>query len=175
MIWSADESAFKTEWLHFRPGAVPLGWMLRQSEAEPWLRLHALPGSKRYAENARERHLILGRANWLATLLLGTNEPCWQVAIVSEDRSNIGCCYEKEEDFSWHLRATAMIWRANEQNGQLAAIADDTSRMLWMNRKTGRIFAPYDGGFDLFPMDSAEVDLIASRRKSWLSAHPGGL
>ncbi|WP_457644891.1 DUF3885 domain-containing protein [Rhizobium ruizarguesonis] len=32
----------------------------------------------------------------------------------------------------------------------LLAIADDkTGPTMWMDRKTGKIFAPYDGGFDV--------------------------
>jgi hypothetical protein len=44
-----------------------------------------------------------------------------------------------------------------------------------MSRKTGKIFAPYDGGFDLFPSPGEEVAQLKSRFSEWLSSHPEGL
>jgi hypothetical protein len=179
MVWSADAEGFRSEWQHFRPNAFPLGWMLRLAEAEPWLRLHALPLSKRYAQSAREERLILARANWLADRLLGSGEPCLLVTVVDKSRSNIG--YVQDIDahddvaHNYYLRATEVIWVAGNFDGLLSAIADDTERALWFNRKSGRVFAPYDGGFDLFPRDEAEVAAIAKRRKTWISKRPDGL
>ena len=138
MHWDEGEQGFRAEWEYFRPTAAPIGWVLREAGAEPWLRLHSLPESKRYAENDRERQLIVDRGNCLAQELLGNNEQCWQVAIVSKERSNVGY-YRTDDDFNIYLHAAVMIWKTGEQNGHLSAIADDESRMLWMNRRTGRI------------------------------------
>jgi hypothetical protein len=175
IYFNEKQSAFVTDWRRFRPEGVPLGWLLRQSEAEPWLRLHALPGSKRYAENDRERRLVLGRANWLAARILGKGHPCWQVEVVAGDQENVGYYQEAGEDFRFYFNAKQITWQYSQNDQLLTDIADDTRRALWMNKTDGKVFAPYDGGFDIFPCNQQEVDLIANKRKSWLSKHPKGL
>jgi hypothetical protein len=58
----------------------------------------------------------------------------------------------------------------------LTAIADDeVDFVFWMNRENGAIFAPYDGGFDLFPSTDAQVDELKKSYPDWLSSHSQGL
>jgi hypothetical protein len=48
-------------------------------------------------------------------------------------------------------------------------------RVLWVNEQTGSVFAPYDGGFDLFLRSQSEVEFLKARHSGWLSQHPDGL
>src|SRR5262245_13142107 len=75
---SVDAKTFQNEWLRHHEGRQPIRWMLRASGL-PWVRFHALPGSKRYAENEDERQTIIFRANVLGDRLLRAGTPCWLV------------------------------------------------------------------------------------------------
>jgi hypothetical protein len=60
-IAHVEAKAFQNEWLRNHEGRQPLGWMLRESDGLPSVRFHALPGSKRYAENGSEHQTNLPR------------------------------------------------------------------------------------------------------------------
>src|SRR5258705_10432666 len=64
-----DAKAFQDEWLRHHEGRQPIRWMLRESGL-PWVRFHALPGSKRYAENEDERQTITSAQAPLAIAFL---------------------------------------------------------------------------------------------------------
>ena len=74
-------------------------------------------------------------------------------------------------------REQQLRWQLSQQtfDARLLEIADDTERSLWMNRATGAIFAPYDGGFDLFPCSHADAAALRTEHADWLSDYPGGL
>ena len=55
----------------------PLGFLLRAAFSDRWLRLHALPQSKRYAEDDAERKIILDRANRIGEAMFGAAGPIW--------------------------------------------------------------------------------------------------
>jgi hypothetical protein len=58
----------------------------------------------------------------------------------------------------------------------LTAIAnDEVGPTLWMDRRSGSIFAPYDGGFDPFPHSQGDVESLKAEFSGWLSPHPCGL
>ena len=58
----------------------PLGYRLRDNFPGTWIRFHALPKSKPYAENDEDRFIILSRANALACELFKNQEPFWLAA-----------------------------------------------------------------------------------------------
>lgn len=66
-------------------------------------------------------------------------------------------------------------WQPGEYDEKLLALADDEIRVIWMRRDNGAVFAPYDGGFDLFPATWEDVALLKEERRDWLSDHPEGL
>ena len=55
----------------------------------------------------------------------------------------------------------------------LRAIAVDAaqSSWLWMSNRTGAVFAPYDGGADLFLPTAADAVQARSRWAEWLLAY----
>ena len=58
----------------------------------------------------------------------------------------------------------------------LRDVADDRiSDIVLLNPISGEVYAPYDGGADLFVTDHARVANIKKRWTAWLSAHPAGL
>lgn len=180
---------FRAEWTHHHNGLPPVAWLLRKSPALPWVRFHALPESKRYAENEAETQEILRRANLLADSTLGHQASCWLVtasyfhvdADPDPDPDPMSVWQIADPDDLdgkgvWRFHATPVIWRRRESDALLLEIADDRSfSILWLNRLSGAIFAPYDGGFDLFPGSSAQVAALRARYSDWLSADPNGL
>jgi hypothetical protein len=74
-----DDPSFASAWKLFHPDVNPLGWMMRESAPDTWVRFHSLPGSKRYPETDAEWRTVLERANSLATECLGIGQTCWLV------------------------------------------------------------------------------------------------
>ncbi|WP_320201486.1 DUF3885 domain-containing protein [Agrobacterium sp. rho-13.3] len=181
-------SSFEQEWVEFHGEVPPLGFELREMSGKPWVRFHALPNSDRYPSNRFERNEVRKRAIILGNEFLGEGVPCWLVQCRIEE-------YEKpywkpltaqldpqlryrdtEDDFHWVASALPVVWNAKKFNDLLVDISKDrTGPTLWFSRKTGKVFAPYDGGFDLFPTTEAEVVELKQLHSGWLSPEPSGL
>jgi len=177
--FDAIVDAFLKEWNLAHPGAEPMGWKLRETSI-PWVRFHALPGSKRYAESDSERATILSRANMLGTKLLGDGNPCWVVEARADDIDGqgdfIGSYREEPDAPLWRYHVRAEEWLNGKFDSEIAAIADDgPAYMLWICRESSAIFAPYDGGFDLFPNSQERMLLLRAAHKDWLSDREDGL
>jgi hypothetical protein len=190
-------SSFEQAWNAFHPGKQPVGYMLRESGTSNWVRFHSLPGSKRYAETDDERATLLSRQNALALEVLGRT-PCWLVQVhwtVSPGEIDLAAQHDPflatreeqlefrfafvvndgEEDRSWRVHGAQIDWTAGRFDDLLTSIADDEAApTLWMG-SDGAIFAPYDGGVDLFLPETSAVDRLAACHSEWLSSHPQGL
>jgi hypothetical protein len=182
MTFSLLAMQFRAEWSRQHPTCPPIGWLLRGDKNLPWVRFHALPDSKRYAENEEERRTILSRANALGDRLLGSGTPCWIVEARTDEDSDAGelaLTFTEDDDpdsVVWHLYVRAEDWRSGAYDDKLLGIADDEpDRAIWVRRDNGAVFAPYDGGFDLFPSSWQEVGVLKKEKFLWLSSHPAGL
>ena len=191
-------ASFETEWNQRYGEYRPVGFALRAGGAKNWVRFHALPGSKRYAETKAERAVVLARMNTVAMAVLG-NASCWIVQTTYRDLEaetdeveNLwppaatldlpvafrfdGSDGEACGEGLWTVHASEGRWETGQFDRILEAIADDTAAStLWMSRSTGAVFAPYDGGVDLFLPMAAEVAHLKGRYAAWLSTHPSGL
>jgi hypothetical protein len=177
-------------WLegHFRT-TPPLGYCLRADHPDRWVRLHSLPGSKRYAEDDADRREIRARAWAAASEVLPTGEPVWVVvrrfgeaarelqipeapSIVFEHAGRWEHALLDDPVVAYVARTT---WPDGDFDGLVDAIADDRERVAWFSVATGEVFAPYDGGIDLF----AEPARVASLRQvfpqEWFSSRADGL
>ncbi len=179
---SANAERFQHDWAAFYPTCPPLGWLLRNREGIPWVRFHALPASKRYPEDEAERGIILSRANSLGDRLLGPCQLCWVVeadcseASTQEEVSMTASESDDPEDPIWNFHARPEPWRAGAFDAELLSIANNgPRRTIWMRCDDGSVFAPYDGGFDLFPASWMEVAKLKLEWPEWLSTHPQGL
>ncbi|WP_374382378.1 hypothetical protein [Dongia sp.] len=179
---------FGCEWTEVYGDHKPAGWMLRQAGSLPWVRFHSLPESKRYPANGEEEEIILSRAETLGDVILGEGAACWQVECRLKElirpRTTLPAtgvisstfADDEDRDLIWNVYVSQVIWRRETLTPILLAIAHDrVGPTLWMSRETGKIFAPYDGGFDLFPASSDEVIQLKSHFAGWLSSHPEGL
>jgi hypothetical protein len=174
--------------------------MLRRSGAQHWLRLHSLPGSKRYADDERERRVLLDRHDQVAKEVLGEIDACWLVQAcwetpagkheITRDRDMFWACRDFDLNFSfqfteesnepdevltWNIYAGRTSWETERFKKLLLAIADDeVSPTLWMS-ESGAVLAPYDGGIDIFLPDPSNVERLAIMHADWCSPHPHGL
>ena len=187
---------FETLWRQYYPGLNPVGFMLRRGGARNWLRFHSLPESKRYAGTSEEWEILLARQNLLAGEVLGP-EPCWVVEChyVHPKEGTRPYRYfakrfrnwrlepafdflddeDDDPDGHWTAYAAETVWRDGQFDEQLRAIANDELRILWFSPSREAIFAPYDGGIDLFLPDAEAVSALSARLAAWLSSHPEGL
>ena len=68
------------------------------------------------------------------------------------------------------------VWRENHLDDLLAAVAEDrTGPVLFANTQRRCIYAPYDGGADLFFSSIDTAASARSRLRSWLSDREDGL
>ena len=185
---------FGVAWKGQYPNCEPVGYLMRQAGAPNWLRFHSLPHSKRYPETDQERETLLARQNELAIEVLGSGEPCWlaqtcwQSSGKGELQDSLGARREHALSFAFRFTddpgsdevvvsvyAAQTSWTKGRFDKLLLAIADERGRALWMSASTGSVFAPYDGGVDLFLPNPSAVEDLAAKHAAWLPSHLEGL
>ena len=193
-----DAEAFKAQWRGWYGNAPPIGHVLRRLHPEAWLRIHSLPESKRYAQTQEQWTELLARHNTVATTMLGDGSPC---ILVTPRFSGRGKPMPKQLapalqrlgkfDDSWPgatalrdsidpdveawLYAQELTWRRGALDAQLRAAANDETRFLLVSCISGQVYAPYDGGADLFFRSDEERSRSRKRYRDWLSPRPDGL
>ena len=193
-------AAFLESWFEYFPDAPPVSHALRTAFPNRWLRVHSLPGSKRYADTPAEYEIVLGRQNQLLDELIGRGNT-FQLAYLPVEENDI--CFEnyervysamgpwQESTFKYEshfrsigeesvlqgrkLRHRPMTWQNGWLDYVFKAIADDEIRALMVNMEARRVIAPYDGGVDIIAANRIERDTLKKRYSDWLSAHPKGL
>ena len=178
------EQNFHLYWCRVYGRRTPLSHLLRQDKSVPWVRFHALPNSKRYAEHDDETAVILERAYTLGNAVLEDGTECWQIECRHADHEhaheyNLPGTFifnDDAEQSCWVATVTKTKWRMGEHDPLLRSIADDaTGPTLWLHGENATIFAPYDGGFDVFPASFQKADELRTAFRQWLSPHPEGL
>lgn len=158
---------------------------------ERWVRIHSLPGGKRYPTTAAERVELLRRHNAVImavleaapSVLLGyefrgvgrlpVDDPLapWLPAAPPVMR----IAPEDDDSEATSVFAGLLSWAPGLLDGPLLAVANDQLRLLLLNWSTGAAYAPYDGGADLFWPSRAERERARTRFANWLSSDPSGL
>ena len=188
---------FEEAWIHHHPGLRPIGYMLREDDVKTWIRFHSLPQSKRYAETDKERGILLNRQNVLATEVLGL-AGCWLIQThwvtppgmvdVADEldpfrttrERNLEFAFEfsipEDDDQLWRVHAVKTDWVSGQFDDLLLAVADEKAGpTIWMSGENGSLFAPYDGGVDLFLHDVKAAKALAVKYADWLPTSESGL
>lgn len=195
-------SEFQRLWSRHYPNMEPVGYELRNAGAPTWVRFHSLPRSKRYPDTEAEWSLLLARQNAIGAGVLGENQECWLVQShreltpdVTDVALNDGndpfrattdyglkpatvTLRDRGTEFErrWQAFVGLTKWSAGRFDGLLRDIADERAApTLWFSKDTGSIFAPYDGGVDLFLPDERWAIELTEQHPDWLSDHPLGL
>jgi hypothetical protein len=83
---------------------------------------------------------------------------------------------DDDEEIAWDVHAAQKVWECGKFDDLLWDIANDQAcKTLWMSVSIGAVFAPYDGGIDLFLPTQNMLQDLRSKHASWLSKHPRGL
>src|SRR5690606_5681238 len=149
-----------------------------------WFRIDSLPDGERYPMSKGEHDETYRRHSEVATHILADGAECALLIF----RESAGPCdgpavpaagIAREELPStlplpatpWDehdgyfvgpvvLAGAVVRWRASEFSGFIAAVADDAAKGLIVNLANGRVYAPYDGGADLFLESESERDQV---------------
>jgi hypothetical protein len=167
--------------------AFPVAHFMRQTFPVSWLRIHALPDSKRYPEDDAERQIVFDRYSRFGSALLGESAPCLiiQSRFVGFPRSSelmpeldwkpmqrVG----DDEDDAWDSWMAHTIWKPSAFRSLLLEIADDKeSHIAFLSEVTDCVFIPYDGGADGFSFDTTLLQRLSGEFAPWRSLLPSGL
>ena len=170
---------FIDDWTKHYPSCEPFSWRAREVHADLWFRIHSLPESKRYAERVEEYGLLLKRHNELAEAVLGNGTQCWLSWYGQEHADRfIGtrvCDYD-EKWIKTTVYAVQVNWRTGYFDSFIQKVADDElSSSIFMDCLSGDVYAPYDGGADVFIHEQQKRVDIRERFTAWLSPFEGGL
>lgn len=183
-----SEGDFKADWVrHFRK-VPPLGYVLRERFHSRWVRFHALPKSKRYADCQIEHFCILRRFERLGSSLFGDGQRLWLVTCKLKATGEVEGALKvagvtralpfqfavRQEDFNdtlvdLQVFALETNWKSNAFELLVGEIAADRMNAIWFDPITGRVFAPYDGGFDLILESRFRAVSLAWRFRLWMS------
>ena len=160
-------------WRSFYAENSPIAYWLREQIPDLWFRVHSLPQSKRYAESEGETSEILRRHNRVASEILGENASCVVFFPSYADHVDPSLFADFEwqffeqfrtEDLQITLFAAETKWQNHQFDAILRRVANDEIRYIsWMNVQTGEIFAPYDGGADLFLSSTERRDFLKTK------------
>jgi hypothetical protein len=178
------------EWRSAFGSALPAGFLCRAALPECWLRIHSLPQSKRYPGSDQEYAEMLGRQNAAGEFVLGNGSECILFitrfgdaqTLSSEDIPLHGqlpthvMSYSSEDgEDEYQFFALRVIWQPEKFNDLIVACANDqTGPILFANAAAQTIYAPYDGGADLFFSSADDVAAARYRFANWLSSRPDG-
>lgn len=179
------------------PDCLPIAYELKNKFSKRWLRIHALPESKRYADNEKEYAEILRRHNFILSDLFDADHSFvllskgygLNINVISEDKKlkvlglqknfwlSINVSDETdEENYFWNLFYDEIKWRENSFNNLLRLVADDEiNEIMFFSIENNIIYHPYDGGADIILKDSILRDKYKEKYRDWLSNHPKGL
>ncbi len=173
---------------------LPAAFLCRGPLRERWLRIHSLPDARRYAGDRSEAAEMLLRQNAVAEDLLGDGALC--LLIFARWNWNDAARWPRDEPMrralagrrpELMLRADAdgdpfaffavpVTWRRGRFDDLILACANDqTGPMLFANVQRRSIYAPYDGGADLFFGTPDDVAPARERHRAWLSSLASGM
>lgn len=182
------------------PGQEPISYRLR-SDAR-WVRFHSLPQSKRYPDDEHEleevltrhrtvldelaatagdedRHVVVVTASWSAS-----SQPIPRSAPVAAaiPGAQYWMSVRTEEDSAFrtwvwtHLYVDVVSLDDPGVEQLLRIVADDqTANALILAPDLSWLYAPYDGGADVYPATPEQRDELAAIHADWLSATDSGL
>jgi hypothetical protein len=180
------------------PGCTPEAAELKHSFASRWLRIHSLPGSKRYPETKAERQQVLGRYHEVLKQLGATPQStvvCVEQTFSASGRAQLGGNPKGAwEWMSWDGSPEDPPWPENEPHPDLyerwvhllvhertVSELDPLLTSVAANERCGVIvlppnfawaFHPYDGGADTITRTFRERNLLRERFAEWVSARP---
>lgn len=183
---------FSKVWRRSFGETPPLGHILRHDFFDYWTRFHALPESKRYADNDDEWSIVLSRANTLASECIGDHARVWVATeyfaeLVPKDTDLpvrmsmtkamtwIDCSEEPADRSEIAFFAITYDWKPNSLDELFGQIANDHERAVLFSEDNQTVLAPYDGGFDIISLRPGKISDLESKYRDWMSSRPDRL
>ncbi|MBC7768503.1 MAG: hypothetical protein H7124_06930 [Phycisphaerales bacterium] len=179
-------TTFLDDWRKFYGELPPLSFALRNDER--WVRFHSLPASKRYAQSPSEEVTVLHRANTVASDVIGADISWLAQSVPLEPKLAPGAARSRQihglmpagsfvdDEVSWTIFATITHFRPGAFDNLIRDIAEERAfRTIWLSTRNGIVFAPYDGGIDVFMETAEAADTLKVKHRYWLSARADGL
>lgn len=165
----------------------PIAFHMRHAVPDAWFRIHSLPESKRYPENEEEWDILLQRHRELTERVLVEGSRCRVHYTLFNDR---GIPLDLHPQLSWtspraqrysdddatYTQAAETTWHFDTFREWIRLRSDDDFGWLsFHSLDTDAIYAPYDGGADVFSLDPDFIANIRNEFAKWRSPFPGGL
>ncbi|MFE2329267.1 hypothetical protein ACFXD5_36100 [Streptomyces sp. NPDC059385] len=170
---------------------------MRRAYPDRWVRLHSLPGSKRYPDDETEYSILLERHHMLLAELgpndnelyvvtrewNGDPEPVTRMADlqrVDPDAQHWGSSVQ-DDDFPDDILYEHEYISRRPRNRTaldplLRLVADEVIAGVTLAPLDLRwLYHPYDGGGDVFAPSPAVRDALKAAHPDWLSTHPSGM
>ncbi len=185
---AADPVPANLCWQNARSTAQPTGWALRRAFPDRWLRIHSLTDSKRYAETEHDWSELRSRHRRATSLLLREGEFGFVIVpwacVHDEVFRGLGLApsldlpgYQPDDDEPppgpFHI--APLYWSFDSFLPILEAVADDATRSVFVSADSAHIYAPYDGGADLFFPEPSSLSAARITLADYLSDRPDGL
>ncbi|MES2706152.1 MAG: hypothetical protein V4726_06050 [Verrucomicrobiota bacterium] len=173
---------------NIRSAVQPTGWALRAAFPDRWLRIHSLANSRRYAETeeewgelrSRHRHATSflfceGQLGFLIVPWMRAPDGVFRELGLTPSQELPGYQPDDDEPPNGPFHIAPLHWSFDSFLPILEAVANDATRAVFVSADTARIYAPYDGGADLF---FPAPDLLPAARTAladYLSGRADGL
>jgi hypothetical protein len=175
-------------WMSEFNSIAPVGHQLRERLHERWTRFHSLPESKRFAENEAEYGELLRRHVSVASELFEAGETIYvyrshfgerrlkgrrrhQIAgrHLRETMAKLPTGLDEEGDH-YYVRALATTWIPDFFGVLTRQVADwKEAGITFVSPCTKNVYAPYDGGMDIFAF-SLSPRMLEEKFRSWMSS-----
>ena len=160
----------------------PVGFILRQYFESHWTRFHSLPESKRYPDSETEYAELLLRHSQVADVLFTESESVFlfrsslneqlegtEMGSIQSPGSSVPAFFPHDEDEHVLVRAEVTEWKPTFFDNLVRNVADEIERHIaFVSPKTRNIYAPYDGGLDVFSF-STSLAALKIRFGAWRS------
>lgn len=186
---------YQNLWTKHYGSTLPLGYLLRKEHREKWTRFHSLPDSQRYPHGLKDFREIVRRASVIVSRLYNQASDLWLIASYDKEyfneigdeptlfrKYNLKSSGERTGNFIYDDEQTTFIFCSSAFGNKLPNLyrifleaAVDREMAILFDQNTGRVFAPYDGGFDLFDPEQEILDNLEREFGGWMSGRPDKL
>lgn len=151
--------------------------------------------AKRYAQSVDEITELVSRHKAVASEVLGKKDMTLFLGVYWESSSLTEIPYEWAKELSFNkvitydvseededpyflnIYASKFDWSSESLFSRLVldVANEDVQILTFFDPQSGNVYAPYDGGADLFITSNSEVDNLKKKLKDWTSKRQDGL
>ncbi len=174
--------SFMADWSRDYPETPPINYHFKRLLPKRWMRIHSLPNSKRYAQDAAEQAILLARQNAVIDYLIPKNQAIQWIfnwldrdsyMFKSFDLIPLGVMRTEGDEAEFDSWLLPDHWQTGSSDPFLAMIADDAMRAFIIAPDC--LIAPYDGGIDVILKDAHTAHVFKRHFADWVSPRDDGL